>query len=251
MPATYEQLRFSPQKRRRLGENRTCPQCGSAFYLPPARVARGEVYCSRKCLSESAPRIEKVCPACGKTFSVFASTAHRYTVCSRECRLSTTKYVSCKRCGKMFRAEKNLNRHYCSEECRRPPQYRDCRSCGTRFRFLPGDTDRQFCCFSCYRRFTGENHLEARVREALISLGIEFIQEARMGRYSIDFLIPNMRTALEIDGAYWHQIPDRDAKKDMFLFNKGWRVIRIGDNELADGVNCAKIISERFDESIY
>jgi len=90
--------------------------------------------------------------------------------------------------------------------------------------------------------------LEARAREALGSLRIEFVQEAKVGRYSVDFLLPTMRIALEVDGAYWHRIPEKDARKDAFLVKHGWRVLRIKESELSENSDCVSIILARLNE---
>ena len=250
MPATYLELKFSPSQRKRGGEYRTCPQCGRQFYLPPARVARNETYCSKACELASKPRVSKVCPACGKVFGVLVSQADRYNYCSRACRTAQTKYTTCERCGKLFVAEKRLNRHYCSEECRRPPVYRECQACGTTMRVQPGDTDRQFCSFACYRRSRGENALERMVRQALELLGFAYIQEAPIGRYSIDFLLTEKRVALEVDGSHWHSNSrrnrsDSDATRTRYLEDRGWRVVRISDVEIDAAADLVHFLSLR------
>lgn len=247
MPINHRLMKTAPQQRKRRGEWRICPQCGDRFYLVPSRVKRDELFCSVPCRLESK-KVEKVCPECGKTFKVNRSIADRYTVCSRACRTANTKYVSCERCGKVFRAEKHLNRRYCSEVCRRPPKYINCRNCGKEFRTLPGDKDRQFCCLACYRKYQGETLLEKTVRQILDSIELRYVQEAMVGRYSVDFLIPELRVALEVDGDYWHRDASRDARKTKFLVRKGWSVIRVSDTELENSRNPASIILHRLKE---
>jgi very-short-patch-repair endonuclease len=191
--------------------------------------------------------VSKVCPVCAKTFTVSAAVADRYTVCSRECRLASTKTVICQRCGKPFTcSEKRYPRHYCSEECRRPPHYIECRVCGKTLRVSPGDTDRQFCSFACYRRSNGETMLEKTIRLALTDMGVNFIQEARMGRYSVDFLLPDQRIALEVDGTYWHQDTKRDERKNHFLQSRNWIVCRITEEEIENTEHLDRLLVERF-----
>jgi very-short-patch-repair endonuclease/endogenous inhibitor of DNA gyrase (YacG/DUF329 family) len=243
MPATWEEMKFQPAQRKRRGVYRACPQCGREFYLVPARVKASKRYCSKACELAAAPRVDKVCPACGKSFTVLACLADRYNFCSYACRTAKTKYQTCDRCGKPFVAEKRLNRHYCSEECRRPPVSIECATCGTTFRVLPSDTNRRFCSFSCYRRFRGETSLEASVRTALSAMLIDFVQEAAIGRYSVDFLLPQRRVALEVDGAYWHQDANRDARKDRYLTRHGWQVIRITEANIESGLDLTHLIT--------
>src|SRR3990167_1699463 len=218
-----------------------CPNCGKVVSHSPAAIRQNRRYCSKEC-ELTHKTVEKVCPVCGKPFRVSRSTADRYTVCSRECRTHETKYVACERCGKVFRAEKRLNRHYCSEECRRPPVFIQCRNCGVEFRIQPGSTTRQFCCFACYRQFNGETLLEKRVRQTLEALDIQYIQEAKMGRYSVDFLLSDLRVALEVDGEYWHRDPKRDAQKDKYLHKYGWNVIRLSEVEIDNTQHLDRLI---------
>lgn len=246
MPSDPAELKYSVQKRNRRGEFRTCPQCGKEFYLQPSRVKRGERYCSHACQLAAVPKVDKICPVCGKQFTIFKSIADRYTVCSIECRHANVQRSICKRCGKEFRtSEKRYARHYCSEECRRPPNYQTCRNCGKQIRVEPADTDRQFCSFSCYRTFQGETLPEKQVRQTLDVLNIKYIQEAQMGRYSVDFLLVDLRIALEIDGVYWHQNIKRDTRKTNYLQSKGWNVIRISDIELDNIQDVAGLIISR------
>jgi very-short-patch-repair endonuclease/ribosomal protein S27AE len=203
----------------------------------------GMTYCSKTCELAAAPKVDKVCPECGKTFTVLASQAERYNFCSYACRTARTKYQTCERCGKPFVAERHLNRHYCSEECRRPPNFVECQTCGTTFRDVPSATNRRFCSLACYRRFRGETSLEAQVRTALTGMQIDFIQEASIGRYSVDFLLPTRRIALEVDGAYWHQDPNRDARKNRYLARHGWQVARIPESDVVNGADLAQLIA--------
>lgn len=59
----------------------------------------------------------------------------------------------------------------------------------------------------------------------------DFVQQFRIGRYRIDFAIPDLRLAIEVDGWY-HRMPgkaERDAERDAFLATRGWRTLRISD----------------------
>jgi very-short-patch-repair endonuclease len=218
-----------------------CKHCGKP--LDGVQLKRGRTYCCRACFIADK-NIEKVCPICGKRFQVPVSIQDRYNVCSMECRLAYTQYIPCERCGKVFRAEKKLNRHYCSEECRRPPMMVVCRCCGRKFRTVPSN-DQQFCSFACYRRFTGENRLEKTVRQALDSMAIQYIQEHRIGRYSIDFFLPQWNIALEIDGDYWHQDKTRDNRKDEYLKRHSLVVCRMLQSEIENSINLVSLLQER------
>ena len=206
---------------------RTCEECGEPIGGKGQTLARR--FCSRVCYeSGRAERIEKVCPVCTKAFVVPVATAHRFTVCSQACRPHGT-YVPCPRCGKAFYSRGGRLK-FCSEACRRPPVLTTCENCGTEYRREPAVASR-FCCFACYRAFTGETTIERRVRLALEGIAAPFTQEQRVGRWSLDFAIPEQQLAIEVDGNYWHD-PEKDARRDARLAEHGWRIIRIPEASL-------------------
>jgi very-short-patch-repair endonuclease len=209
-----------------------CQQCGQACQRPSSGKVKRK-FCKRSCYlaHRAADVIEKYCTACTQTFTVSRVIAHRFTVCSRTCRRSTTRYPACLRCGNQFTAT-NAARKYCSELCRRPIHNIACAHCLKIFRIGPSDTKRLFCSFACYRRFRGETQLEKVVRLELERLKIGFRQEAKMGRYSVDFILPDANIALEIDGNYWHRNKARDARKNTFLCGAGLTVIRVSETAI-------------------
>ena len=255
MPLTYDEIKFKKQTRKRKGGYVSCENCGREFYLTPKLLKehndplhrRGR-WCSRECQKEFHA-VEKVCPVCGKSFKVPRGVAHRYTACSLKCSYINIKDYKCKRCGKTFRSsEKRWKPKYCSEECRRPPIYINCKNCGIEFRKIPADKDRQFCSFACYRRYQGETGIEKIVRRSLdlLDLGHEYIQEAKIGRYAIDFYIPDLRIAIEADGSYWHRDPERDKCKDNYLAKHNINVIRLTEDEI-NSCDIARLINYRID----
>ncbi len=63
----------------------------------------------------------------------------------------------------------------------------------------------------------------------LNSLNIQFEYEMPLGKYYIDFAIPDRKIAIEIDGLQ-HNKPERkktDKIKDDLLIQSGWKVFRI------------------------
>ena len=70
---------------------------------------------------------------------------------------------------------------------------------------------------------------EILARDKLKELKIYFIRELRINKYFIDFALPDLKIAIEIDGQQ-HKLKERkksDIKKDAFLNSRGWKVIRI------------------------
>lgn len=204
-----------------------CEHCGEDFKTSGSRPRR---FCSTLCAS-AGRQVTKTCATCGKEFTVPRSNADRYTNCSADCRYPDVRYAPCQACGKTFRVSRDGHTH-CSEECRRPAVIVACLTCGKERRIIPAQRTR-FCSVRCYRMHTGETEPETRVREALESLGLEFIQEAAIPGWPgpVDFLIPSTRLVIEVDGAYWHaKSADRDARKGAYLRTRGYTVVRLGDD---------------------
>lgn len=188
----------------------TCLQCSKVFYLKASQINDGRgKFCSQKCynLNRQAIMAEKICPVCGRVFEIKKSIADRFIVCSRKCRLNKPTHIikNCVLCGKPFKV-------YNTETAR--------------------GNYRSHCSFRCYRLDHGENHLEQIVRQALERLQISFIQEHQIGRYSIDFAIPDRKLAIEVDGDYWHRNPKKEKRRDSFLNKYGWIVIHLPEHQL-------------------
>ena len=65
--------------------------------------------------------------------------------------------------------------------------------------------------------------------EVFTNMNIQYEREKKMGKYFIDFAFSDKKIAVEIDGKQ-HLLPLRkrmDKKKDSFLMQNGWKVIRI------------------------
>jgi very-short-patch-repair endonuclease len=58
--------------------------------------------------------------------------------------------------------------------------------------------------------------------------------------FEIDELNKSNRICVEVDGDYWHSLPKRivqDKRKDTFLTNRGYKVIRIKECEIYSDVS--------------
>lgn len=232
--------------------DRECAGCGRMFN--PRRGSRSgsrlgtpnRSYCTYECWTASV--ITKECHFCGSEFQAKAFGEHNYRFCSDECKRLGGRHASCERCGKSFPVQKPFKRRFCSEECRRPPVYITCRNCKRTVRVIPfyAENGRQFCTVACYRRFNGETRLEARIRCALDTLGVEFEQEYAVGKWSIDFANARHRIAIEADGDYWHSLTaERDARRDEHLTRAGWRVVRLGESEVNSTRDLGAFILDR------
>lgn len=72
--------------------------------------------------------------------------------------------------------------------------------------------------------------IELMVASLLQVLEVDYVPQRRIGRYSVDFYIPDKNLIVECDGDYWHSLPgmpEKDARKDAFLTGKGYKIVRL------------------------
>ena len=73
------------------------------------------------------------------------------------------------------------------------------------------------------------------VYDTLLSDFRVVVPEARLGPYSIDFLLAEEWLGIEVDGSYWHSKPgakERDVTRDTYLLEKfQLPIVRIGEHE--------------------
>jgi very-short-patch-repair endonuclease len=58
-------------------------------------------------------------------------------------------------------------------------------------------------------------------------LGIQIRRQVPIGRFVVDFLVPEARVVLEVDGPYHSQRRAADARRDAWLGRAGYRVLRL------------------------
>lgn len=71
--------------------------------------------------------------------------------------------------------------------------------------------------------------LEKLFFEAFKKAGIEVIPQYAIDIFNIDFAIPTVKFAIEIDGGHWHTTEHHqrlDKRKEQFLSKQGWSLIR-------------------------
>lgn len=226
---------------------RQCRTCGVWFL--PSRVFKD--YCSEDCR-----RPRKLCGWCGREFRPRASDARlgRANCCSRRCRtaqrrcglpIETTRRV-CETCGTEFSifprdVRSGKTRRHCSSACRKRRVTLRCQTCGRRFSRKRTEASRsRFCSVRCYRRSTGETSIEKAIRLCLRDSGIPFEAEAKIARWSVDFLVAS-RWVVEADGAYWHAKPSvraRDTRRDTQMARLGYRVVRLSEPDIRRDPEC-------------
>ena len=223
--------------------------------------------------------VQCTCVGCGRRFLVPPSLAHRKW-CSAACRYATPGWVDalgtrnrkacvCAICGAPFTAAQSKVGRYCSRKClgiangqrvsrTREPLKRHtftCAECGRPYeRWLTLTSRTRFCSHTCRalwhnqrRRILRPTGIERALGAALVACGIAIQREYRVGRFSIDFAVPERRLAVEADGDYWHAQPKqiaRDARKNAYLHSLGWRVIRFTETQImADAAACAALVA--------
>jgi len=57
--------------------------------------------------------------------------------------------------------------------------------------------------------------------------GLDFEVHFPLGPYRLDFAFPDVRLCIEIDGPQHEERREHDAKRDRYLFDRGWKTLRI------------------------
>jgi len=113
----------------------------------------------------------------------------------------------------------------------------ECRNCGAEYEKRPSEIAGgrgKYCSRGCAalgrpiarRSVIGDEAIAQWASTATVP----FEAEKRFGRWSIDLAIPSIGVAIELDGEYWHSIPEvaaKDRRKDAALTAAGWTVHRI------------------------
>ena len=82
-----------------------------------------------------------------------------------------------------------------------------------------------------------ERHLWRLLRDRRLN-GIKFRRQVPIGPFVADFASIQHRLIIELDGSQHAENP-RDARRDAFLADQGWRVLRFWNNDMtgnAEGV---------------
>jgi len=238
---------------------KTCEVCGASFDTMPYRVATSR-FCSRKCQSinhskELLKPTVHFCLQCGKQF--ITSPSSKKIFCSRQCSqkarngqhfLSRAERITktCPVCKKPFSFRELEHKTYCSKKCADASFKRRidlvCQACGKTYSVRPKFNDQKFCSRTCRTVGIGksETGIEKIMKSALLESGVDFVSQYPIFRYTLDFAIPTKKVAIECDGDYWHSLPgakENDARKDTYLANHGWKVLRFSGAKINSEIN--------------
>lgn len=219
---------------------RACEGCGTSF-KPIHRDGR---FCSSSCSSRAAAitrrsrgkwgaRVTLTCDHCAQPFSALESelispkgSLKRF--CSHECHSASRRHAdrefACPQCGMHFVTRKSHQRTYCSHRCHNKARLSD-----IRFRV---------------------SQMEQEIVAGLVSMGYDVSAQQRIGRFTVDALIPSEQTIVEFNGDYFHCNPaiypngpkdsiqhnnvERDKKRTPYLESLGYRVVVIWERDLVD-----------------
>lgn len=247
-----------------------CIYCDLTF-LVKAYEADARKYCSRNCSARGQKqRPTRQCPTCGRKFEPTVQQVRQNDgiYCSRSCfhvgRRAKGQHRICIVCGVNFIVAPSRGKarpgKYCSRQCLARGwdvfhrTFRICEVCGREFHWTISDAKKgaaRFCSQSCFLSSHLRTQLELAVRSALKELGEVFEEQRRFQRWTVDFYLPERHLVLEADGAYWHStatVQARDARKDAWLRNAGYKVVRVGEFAVRqDGVDAVKIAIEMAD----
>jgi very-short-patch-repair endonuclease len=93
--------------------------------------------------------------------------------------------------------------------------------------------------------------IEAKLYEAMKAQGLAPIPQFCVEGYFVDFAFPDLRLAVEADGAAFHggDRRQRDRKRDWILGNAGWTVQRFHGATIYDRPgNCAYVVKRQVEE---
>lgn len=256
----------TPRKR----ETRTCPQCHGTFQvLPSDPQIYCSRSCSAIAVSNGLRKQypTKICEECGKPFEWRRhDTTGKY--CSRDCASTSWRkrapdpmpWLSkfCLHCGQTFQVPPwHPSITFCSVACAKrneavwkrgdrhplwkPKAEMFCEVCGTSRMVKPSLVKRFRACSRRCANILGQmtyprtSSIEAAMSDAFARIKLMASPQVVIGPYIVDFALPDAQIVVECDGTYWHGRPEqkvRDKRKDTYLRNHGWIVIRLTEEAI-------------------
>lgn len=247
--------------------DKSCETCGTSFQVEPYRVSAR--FCSRACQAtwhakELFRQELRHCRVCGESF--MARPAKTKAYCSASCasrehgaktshpyKGHTNIQRICPICNTSFTTHSAKPKTYCSKQCidRSFERRIDlvCQVCHKVFNIRTKFSDQKYCSRTCRTVGIGktESYLERKMASGLSLAGIDAVPQFAIGPYTVDFALPVSKVVIECDGDYWHSLPKcaaRDRRKDTYLTNRGWRVLRFSETTInTDLTSCIQQIA--------
>jgi very-short-patch-repair endonuclease len=80
--------------------------------------------------------------------------------------------------------------------------------------------------------------IEQMLEDILQEQSIKYLFEHRLGRYFVDFFLPDHNLVVEADGVIYHRTEkqlEKDARKNAYLESKGYNVVRLWGSLIRNG----------------
>ncbi len=230
-----------------------CIVCGEKFEVfPSALKYRNPKYCSFECCYKHRREtdvmqrkiITKKCHYCGKEIKLIPSSVRERNFCSVEC-VNKYKSTLTGKDNPQYEADKHVKRicEWCKEEF-------EIYKCWTN---KSHRNEGRFCSRACKMAWINKNRqnrvskLEKGFAKKLKNESLVFEAQYPIKGFSIDIAFPKKKLAVEVDGEYWHSLPnviEKDKRKDKQLKDRGWEVIHVGEklirNNLDKAINLVK-----------
>lgn len=87
--------------------------------------------------------------------------------------------------------------------------------------------------------------IEQLVYKYLDILGIAYEKQKKINYYTADIFVESKNLIIECDGNYWHSLKEniiRDKRKNTYLINHGYNLIRLSEFEIKEGSFKQKLI---------
>ena len=92
----------------------------------------------------------------------------------------------------------------------------------------------------------GLNRSEEQVLSILCGLKTKIVSQAKIGRYTVDFLLPDQKAIVEVDGEPYHSRPEdtrRAEARDRFLQSEGYLTIHVWTSTLHEEGGPGKVMA--------
>lgn len=84
---------------------------------------------------------------------------------------------------------------------------------------------------------------EKRMFNLLLKWKIKFRSQRPIDIYIVDFLIPDRRLIIEVDGEYHKKQREYDKKREEYIRSKGFNIVRISNQEVLS-TNCDELLDK-------
>jgi len=210
-----------------------CKMCNNVYINVPDAKSKvlNKKYCSKKC-SKLA-------------MNIFYKNKKTHKI----------KFV-CEWCGNIFYSYKSMNfNKYCSITCSKKALYN--RTYGKKYEEIYGKEKANIIKEKIMIKTIDNNKNMPLITKPHILLKNKMIEEniyndfetsKRLFYFEIDEFNKKLKLCIEVDGDYWHSLENRikqDKRKDNFLKNKGYKVLRFKEADIKNNINkCIDIIKE-------